>query len=246
MRRKYAGTPLLWNRAWFGDERIGDGTDRRMSFEQSDWSRYVCDQAVQKRVNFRVGLTLDIIRQIDKPRQIVALNCGDALVLHLLATQGIASVGIDRRADCIALAERCMAKQNYPADRPQLMHQTDAHHAPLPDGKADMVVLFDALERHPNPVALLAEARRVLAVGKPLLITAQRKDLAGLDPSAPEQIKLEPQRRRLMWHELGNLIGAAGGFQWMMKPQDDPSRDMVLLLKRAAPAVGVGDVSKVA
>jgi hypothetical protein len=109
-----------------------------------------------------------------------------------------------------------------------------------------MVLLFDALEKHPNPVALLAEARRVLAVGKPLLMTAQRKDLSGADPSDPEQIKREPQRRRLMWHEVGNLIGVAGGFQWMMKPQDDPSRDMVLLLKRAAPAVGVGDVSKVA
>jgi GT2 family glycosyltransferase/SAM-dependent methyltransferase len=267
VRRKYARTPLLWNRAWFPDQGIDapqsqkeaiaasfdEGADRPMSLEQSDWSRYINDQAVQQRINFRVAVTLEVIRQTTQPRQAVVLDCGDGLALHLLAMQGVATIGVDRRADRLAIARQCIAARHDPArrldmttGRPRLIHQHDPRRTPLPDTSADMVVLFDAIEHHSNPVALLTEARRILAVGKPLVIVSQRKDLTGPDPSAPEQIQQQSHRRRLMWVELLNLLAAVGGFESLTKPGDDPSRDMVLLMKRtAAPAAAV-DTSKVA
>ena len=48
------------------------------------------------------------------------------------------------------------------------------------------------------------------------------------------QIEQEPACRRLLWNELLNLVRASGNWGFMMQPKDDPSRDMVLLLQRAA------------
>ena len=232
---RYAGTPLLWNRNWF-DERgaVVRPAPGPFGVEASNWARYAGDQAFQAVVNFRVSVVLEVVRQTFPPQSAVQVGAGDGLLAHLLAGQGVTCLGVEAQADRVAFASQVVAGQTYPGAAPRFAAQPDPRRLPLADGQADLVMLIDELERCTNPVGLLKESRRVLAPGKLLLIVAQRKDVNGPDPSAPGEMQREPSRRRLLWHEMLNLVRGAGGWGLMMQPRDDPSRDMVLLLQRLA------------
>ena len=235
VRQRYAGSPLLWNKMWFGEEEplSLEFRDRRVSVEQSGWAQYADDAVVQQQINFRAGVILQVIQQTGRPQRLVQIGCGDGLLLHLLATQGIAGVGVDRRGGMLDLARQCVTRHEYQGDAPQFLHQEDPRRLPLQDGSADLVCIADFMERHPNPVGLLREAYRVAADGKPVLIISPRQSTHGPDPSDPQQIEAEAQNRRLSWTELINIARGAGGFGLMMDPkQDDPARDMVLLLQK--------------
>lgn len=243
VRQRYAGTPLLWNRTWFAPDGSIPGIAREpFAVETSTWLRYAREPALQQQVNFRVGVTLEVIRQTFRPALTVQLGAGDALALHLLAGQGLACAGFEPQAPAVEFARQCMAKQKYPAAAPRLEAHADLRRVPVPDGQAELVLLFDQLDRDPNPVTLLREARRLLAPGKLLLIVSQRPSAAPDDPSDPTMIREEPRHRRLMWHELMNIVRASDGWSLISPAKDDPSRDMVVLLQRlpdvaAAPVV---------
>ena len=231
--RRYAGTPLLWNRNWFDATGAVVHRGREpFSLEASGWARYAADASLQAVVNFRVSVVLEVIRQTCQPKLAVQVGAGDGLLLHLLAGQGVSCLGVEAQADCLGFARQVVAGQTYPGNPPRFEQQTDMQRLPLGDGQADLVMLIDELERCANPVGLLRESQRVLAPGKLLLIVSQRMNVNGPDPSAPGAFEREPTRRRLLWHELLNLARGAGGWGLMMQPQDDPTRDMVLLLQR--------------
>jgi GT2 family glycosyltransferase len=232
--RHYAGTPLLWNRNWFDDAgALIHRPSPPFDLGASRWSRYASDQACQSRLNFRVAAVQEVIRQTFAPQLAVQIGAGDGLLLHLLAGRGVTCLGVEAQADCVDFASQIFGRQSYPAQAPRIERQPDPGRVPLADGQADLVLLIDELERCANPVGILNESRRILAPGKLLLIISQRKDRQGPDPTDPAEIHMEPTARRLLWHELLNLVRSCGGWSLMMPPQDDPSRDMVLLLQRS-------------
>ena len=97
---------------------------------------------------------------------------------------------------------------------------------PLPDEAIDLLLLCDEMEKHPNPVALLREARRVLAPGKPMIIISKRKPLR-------EEAATDVEHR-YRWQDLVRQVASIGNFEQLSDlRQDDVRRDMVLIVKRA-------------
>jgi len=239
VRERYAGTPLLWNKHWFGDNTASAAAPFKV--EQSDWIRYANEHVFQSKVNFRAGMVMEVIRQTRRPETIVQLGCGDGLTTHLLATQGLNVIGVDDRPAYLDFASQCAQRHRYSAAAPRFEIQQDPHVAPLEDRTADMVLLFDCLERHLNPVGLLKEARRILRDGGLLLIVSPRLSNDSPDPSEPATIAMEPRIRRFRFNELTNIAQGAGGFNLAMQPNDDPSRDLVLLLSRISRATDASE-----
>lgn len=184
VRRTYAGTPLLWNSRWFAGAQEnwpGDPTPnsdgKALTIEKTDWLRYTQDQAFKRKMDFRTSAAVDVFRQLnEKPDRVVLLGAGPGLIAHLLAMAGLPIVATDRHQANLDLAKQCADKQDYPASAqggPQWIYQDDPRRLPFEDGQVQMILLFDQLERHPNPVGLLAEVHRVLAPDRVAVIVCQ-------------------------------------------------------------------------
>lgn len=215
VRRLYGDSPLLWNRDVFGGAQ-----EKTFDVNQSAWARYGKEPDVQQHINFRVGVAMHAINQLGKPQNAFALGC-DGLPAHLLATQGVNCTGIDADPQCIAIAKQ--------ASNRRWLVQDTATALPLTDGEADMIMLFDVLDTHPNPAGLLKDVSRCLQPGKPLLIVNGRGEQTTADPSDPAA-DLPP--RALRFGELLNVVQAAGQWALLTPPKDDPSRDMIVLVQR--------------
>ncbi len=131
---------------------------------------------------------------------------------------------MDPDASKIALANQCITNQNYPAQRPEFIHQSTPNRLPLEDGSAGMVLLFDQIEKHPNPVALLREAHRVLKDNGILVIVTPRFNQA--------TTVFEADR----FYRPGELLAqvqAVGGWQPLSDPrQGEPNHPLFLVAKR--------------
>ena len=232
VRRRYAGTPLLWNKHVFCDETIFP-PDEPIAVETCDWVRYTRDEQFRQSVNMRLTAAGDFISQTKVPDRLVLLGAGHGLLTHLLAKQGIDCIGFDHRRPCVELAGTFTVRQTYPAAGPRYEHLEDPRHIDVGDGQAEMVVIDSYLERHPNPVALLAQAWRILAPDHLLLVISRRKAVAGHDPSQPGQMAQLTADRRYQWLELLGQISAVGGWKLMVDiTSDDRSRDLVVAAQR--------------
>ena len=236
--RQYANTPLLWNRQWYpADEADMDtvppGSVPPVAIENSAWSRYAGDEGFRHEVDLRLKITIDMIRQTGTPALAAQAGCGQGLLLHLLAMQGVACVGLDPHHTNLELARQCVAGRPYPAARPRFEQQTDRRHLPLADGEADLLLLFGQMERHPNPIALLREASRVIPPGGRLLIISRRKPPDTRDPSDPAVRKLRSPEHLYEWRELLNQTQATGAWQLLVDPdRDDPALDLIVAAER--------------
>jgi glycosyltransferase involved in cell wall biosynthesis/ubiquinone/menaquinone biosynthesis C-methylase UbiE len=269
VRRRYAGTPLLWNARWFGapgsvpvfgsgktgtDPFASRGEDQTppaatliepadidaqpCRFEDSDWSRFTQDPETRGLIEFRFRVAMEVVRQVGTPKQAVHVACGSGLIAHLLAMQGVPVLGVDRRRRQIQLARQVTGSRQYPGSAvsassggggPRFEHQTHARTLPVADASADLVLICDELERHPNPVSLLREAKRILIPGKHLVIVSQRKRAGEDSPTDPEH--------RYLYSELLTQIRATG-FMPLVDPRtDDPKRDMFLVATVPPPVV---------
>ncbi|MEE9212105.1 MAG: methyltransferase domain-containing protein [Phycisphaeraceae bacterium] len=239
VRRRYAGTPLLWNARWFGQpsgdwsvEPPPQATNQPIQIQNTDWARYANDPGFKQAIDLRVAVAVDVVRQTSKPRLAAVVGCGVGLLPHLLALQGLTAVGTDRHRVHVEFARQCVANQKYAGPAPRYEHQTDPRRLPLSDAEADLLLLFDQLERHHNPVGLLREAARVLEPGKLMAIVSRRKP-------AREQAATDPEHR-YHFGQLVTQVQAVGGWGLMSDPtRDDPSRDMILIAKRLPEAAAV-------
>ena len=105
---------------------------------------------------------------IDLPRTaaIVDLGCGTGVVTRALAARdGFAGTvtGIDQSPEFIAAAERLAARDDV-ADRVAFA-VADAHELPFPDASFDAAVAHTLISHVRDPVAVLAEAARVVRPG---------------------------------------------------------------------------------
>ncbi len=206
VRQRYGGTPLLWNARWFatgGDQPVGNS--QPLEVDSSAWQTYSRDKMARAHVDVRVSVAEQVIKQTGSPKSAALIGCGDGLVVHMLAGRGLQCIGIDRDAAKIDLAIRCTKDREYPGPVPRFLHQEHPSRLPLADGEIDLLLIYDEMEQHPNPVALLHEAARVLPPGKPMTIVSKRKPMREDCPADPDH--------RYHWDELLNQIAAVGGFQ---------------------------------
>jgi ubiquinone/menaquinone biosynthesis C-methylase UbiE len=169
-----------------------------------------------------VELVLEVRRQLGEPAQAVHLECGAGLLTHLLAAKGVNVVGVDRRKNLLDLARQATGSCKYPKTAPRFELQTQPRRVPLEDGSCDMAIIADALERHANPVAVLREAYRLLADGKPVAIAARRKRGED-DASGPEH--------RYDWRTLANQVMACQ-FKLLTHEDSEPQGDVFVVAAR--------------
>ncbi len=258
IKRQYDGTPLLWNKRWFSKDGAVPPVKAPVPLAASQWGTYPTDQILQRRINLRVGVLLDIIKQAGMPRRGVIVGAEEGLISHMLALRGVRLDGLDPQQVNVELARRCVLNQKYPAA--QTSHQasaltggepsggdetlssdgmprfdwiSDLRRLPLSDAEIDLLVINDQLEIHPNPVGLILEAKRVLIPGGLLVIFSKRKSATG-DPSNPAGEAA--WEHRYQWIELLNQIQATRGWDFLVEAKgDDPSRDMIVVVRKQVP-----------
>ena len=237
VRRRYSGTPLLWNAQWFGVpvKRLSPARPAGpIAVQHSDWGRYTSDKAFQSSVDLRAAVALDVAKHLEKPYQAVLIGSGVGLVSHLLALHNLSTVGIESVQAQVEFARKCVSGQTYPSGGPTFVHQQQLCTLPLSDAQADLVLMFDQIERHPNPVGLLGEARRCLKPGGMLVIVSPRAKAGQPPPWSGEH--------PYTWPQLLTQVQSVGGWGLMVDPsKDDPARDMILVARRLPETNQVAD-----
>ncbi|MEM6332618.1 MAG: glycosyltransferase [Planctomycetota bacterium] len=159
---KFANTPLLWNAAVFGTPPGLDTLPPTHAADPADteWTRLASDATAQQQAQSRVQAALQAAQALGQVDRAVLAN-GAGPLAHMLAQQGLPVTAVDRNPERIAQTRQFTAAHEYPAATPEYRHQPDPRRFPLEDASADLVLLFDLLDTHRNPVGLLTEARRV-------------------------------------------------------------------------------------
>ena len=226
VRQRYAGTLLLWNAKWFGPavEEAALPRAKPLSPDDTDWKRYGTDAAFRTATDLRAAVARDIARQAGPRKLVVQVGSGCGLMGHILAKHGLPYLGVDRDVGMVALAAAMSAREQYPGATPRFGHQGDPQRLPLDDGAADMVLLYDALERHPNPIGLLKEAKRVLAPLGILAIVARR--------ATPGLERSDDLEHPYHYGQLASQLAVVGELAPLTRPdQDDPRREIVIAVQ---------------
>ena len=102
---------------------------------------------------------------------VVDLGCGTGLMSAGLASRGVKVIGVDSSARMLGLAAR----------RVSATALATADDVPLATASADAVIIGNLLHLHPDPPAVLAEARRLVVPGGVIVATWP---VPGLTPGA--------------------------------------------------------------
>ena len=156
----------------------------------------------------------------DLPANLTILDacCGAGLALHWLDPSIRRYIGIDNSPTMLDRARQTAARRGFSAADLQL---ADVEAIPLPDGAADVALLYNALHAVPNPQAALREVARCLKPDGQLIGTMIARG----------------QRRRadrFIEHEIANLMGPSGAVpdlgEWLSQAS---FRDLNLSLEGA-------------
>lgn len=228
VRRRYDKTPLLWNARWFGapaDAPADPPVQPPPNIHATEWGRYTKDPAFHQAVDLRLAVVKEVMRQAGRPLATALIGCGTGLLTHILALEGVPCIGVDRSAGLVALAKQYTENQIYPNKEPEFRVLSDPRTLPLDDGEVELVLLFDQIEIHPNPVALVQQARRVLAPERWLVIVSKRK-------AAREDASTDLDHR-FTWPDLVQKIDGLAEWRLASDPKkDDPKRDLILVAQR--------------
>jgi glycosyltransferase involved in cell wall biosynthesis len=236
--RRHAGTPLLWNAGVFGPAVEWPPANGSAAVGNSEWVRFTEDPVFRAALLWRVELVEQVTKHLGPRRRVGDLYSRGGLLAHLLARNGLCCVGIDPDAGLVKLAESVAAREEYPGAPPQYLHQPDRRRLPFADGALDTLLAFDLLDRHPNPVGLFHEARRVLEPGGILLVvTAPRSSPFDGD---------HPACRGYRPHELRMQLGASGCFEPLPIAIDTADRGLLVVAARALVAAdaALGDAAQ--
>ncbi len=181
-----------------------------ISPDHTDWKRYRSDAGLRAAIEFRVKVALDVVKQIG-PRRLalhVGSDCG--VFGHLLAAQGLR-----------AMTQR----EKYPNAAPRFEHLADRRRLPLDDESADLALLFDVVECHPNPVGLFNETARILTPGGIVIVVSKRAQ-----PALENMTDLE---HPYTFHQLATQMLLTGAFKAIIDAKrDDPSREILIAMQR--------------
>ncbi|MCC6909354.1 MAG: methyltransferase domain-containing protein [Phycisphaerales bacterium] len=229
VRQRFAGTPLLWNPKWLAAQLSStalrhepDGADASLP---TDWDRYRTDAALRLEIDLRMKVALDVITQAGPRRLVAHVGCGCGLIGHHLASRGVPYLGLDERPAMVRLARTKVEHETYPGEPPRFDVIEDRRHLPVKDGSADLVLLYDIVEHHPNPVGLFKESARLLEPGGIVLLISKRGK-PGVE--LPHDIE-----HRYDFHQLATQMLVTGLFRAITSAkQDDPARDILLAMQR--------------
>ncbi|MGB0766072.1 MAG: glycosyltransferase [Phycisphaeraceae bacterium] len=220
VRKRYAGTPLLWNANVFGVPAGVDITPASAvpeRFETSEWARFNSDQAFAQWVMYKVSSVTQLFERglVEPGRPVVVPDCGSGIVVQILATRGVQAIGIEREPSHLELAEEFSKhhadRAGYPDKPPRFIHQTELRRLPMDDHSAGLVCLFDRMEAHDNPVSLIQEAKRIADPSGGILAISKAPTLQHDQPMHPYRPPLPMQ--------MGSLIKAATGWRTMLDVQ---------------------------
>ncbi|MEM9420829.1 MAG: glycosyltransferase [Planctomycetota bacterium] len=165
VRERYANTPLLWNPEVFGlpaEDAYALATGLPPTIETSHWKRYGEDAAFRSQIDFRVSIARQVANTRSQPLRVGLIGANDGLLAHLLAQLGMTVHGIDLSAAHVALGQQFLAGKTYPGPSPTFTHQSDPGVLPWDDDSMDMVFWPLGVDRHPNPVRVIAQVSRVM------------------------------------------------------------------------------------
>lgn len=94
--------------------------------------------------------------------RLLDVGCGAGLSLQLAAKRGAVVVGFDASAGMLAVARRALPEAD--------LREGDLESLPYADGSFDVVTAFNSVQYATDPVAALAEIKRVAAPGAPVAV----------------------------------------------------------------------------
>ena len=204
--RRWQGTPLV-ERACLPAPRSWNPADTGDALPGEQWDRFTSDPAVQAQI----GAELAALRVEDGPTAI--LGARDGLAAFLRANDGVEVHAVEEHAPSI-LALRQRTKGIPKAERfLKTASVADLTCTGLPEEAFKIVALLDSAERLWNPVALLREARRLLAVNGLLVVRSRAR-----------QSRFESRGEALHLfaaHELLQIVRHVGGFTPLAPPALD-------------------------
>jgi len=229
VRRRYAGTNLLWNARVFGPSAAWPRpAPEPVEITATEWARFANDDAYRASFDRRLRVLGEMHRALPPRRRVLHYFCRAGLLCHMLAKNGVECVGVDPDPALVRLAGDVAQRETYPGTSPEHHVMPDASTIPLPDASVDTVLLFDVVERHPNPARLFHEAHRVLERGGVLaVVTPKRPGPFDLDADG-----LHCYRRS----ELKLQLQSTWKFGEFDQVKDDRADDLIVLLALSAGA----------
>jgi SAM-dependent methyltransferase len=228
--RRYAGTPLLWNASVFGPAAPWPpGNGGSAGIANSEWTRFRDDLAYRESVLWRVRLVEQVTGHLGPRRHVGHFCSRGGLLCHLLARNRVPCTGVDPDPAVVRLAESVAGREDYPADPPSFRAFAERDRMPLDDGALDMLLLFDVLDGHPNPVGLYRAAHRVLEPGGILLVVSRLRT-SPLEGDHPACAAYRP-------HELRMQLDASGFFEPLPIKADASGRGLLVVVARRASTV---------
>jgi SAM-dependent methyltransferase len=182
---------------------LGDWvTDRQARRPSGARSRAVYRDPVYHRPNFAVILQELALTPAD---YLVEVGCGGGALLHDVLASGCRAAAVDHSPDMVRLAREANAGA-VAAGRLEVA-EASAERLPFPDDTFTCAAMTGVLGFLPDPVAVLAEMRRVLRNGGRLVVLGSDPELRDT-PAAPE-----PMASRLRFYDDGELaaLGRAAG-----------------------------------
>lgn len=185
-------------------EALGDWlTDRRARRPTGAAGRASYRDPLYHYPGFRVILEELALTPAD---YLLEVGCGGGALLKAALQSGCRAAAIDHSPEMVRVARE--ANRDAIRDDRLEIHEGDAGRLPFPDASFTCATMTGVLGFLADPVAVLAEMRRVLAPGARLVIQGSDPELRGT-PAAPE-----PMASRLHFYELEELaeLGRAAGF----------------------------------
>jgi SAM-dependent methyltransferase len=178
-------------------------TDRRARRPWGGQSRAVYRDPLYHYPNFRVILAELALTADD---HLLEVGCGGGALLKEALRTGCRAAAVDHSAEMVRLAR--VENGDAVRDGRLDVREADAAALPFPDATFTCATMTGVLGFLPDPVAALAEIRRVLRPGGRLVVLGSDPELMGT-PAAPE-----PMASRLRFYDEEQLaaLGRSAGF----------------------------------
>ena len=173
-------------------------TDRRARRPSGGQARTTYADPLFHRPNFAVLLELLALEPEDV---LLEIGCGGGAFLHEALESGCRAAAIDHSPEMVRLAREQNA-QAVAEGRLEVL-EADAQRLPFPDEMFTCATMTGVLGFLPDPVAVFAEIRRVLADGGRIAVLGADPAWRGT-PAAPE-----PMASRLRFYEDDDLVRMA-------------------------------------
>lgn len=163
VRRRYAGTGLLWNARYWGIAMPFEKYDHRPAMH---WKSYAQVEPYRNRADALIKMVVNLTPTAGR---VLDIGCGDGLFTSLAAAHGLQATGIDPESAAIAQARQmCASLTPQPPHPPTFIEGSPMDGAGDGDGGGepfDTIFMFDVIEHLPNPTAMLRTIADLLKPG---------------------------------------------------------------------------------